>query len=120
MESQSSILKSTKQLEHVLIKYYHASGRNLDELITSCQDRFSKDLVNCLRFIAFLSQEVANGKNAPDEELKAFHYAYHECEKKLQPRSNKMIWRLVGWLIFLVTAGSIWIYIENWQQITAF
>lgn len=120
MDSQSSILKNAKQLERLLVRHYHASGRDLDELITSCQDRFSKELVTCLRFIAFLSQEVANGKNAPDEALKAFNYAYQKCEKKLQPRSNRMIWRLVRWLIFLVTAGSIWIYIENWQQISTF
>lgn len=117
MDDISSAIKHSQRLERVLKEHHHASGHDLHELISSCQDRLPSDVLNKLRFIATIRNKMEHNDAFYFDEMNAFQAACRHCEKELQPRGNRMVWRLTFFLIFAATAGSVWFYVEHWQFI---
>lgn len=116
MDQISSVVKESKRLERILREHYHGSGRGLHELISSCQERLPSDVVKRLRYVATIRNKVVHEDDFKIDDMKAFKLACRYCEQELAPRSHRMMWRLVLFLILTVTACSIWFYFEYWQQ----
>lgn len=117
MDNIGVVVRESRRLEMLLKAHYHAEGKGLHALITSCQERLPHDVIAKLRFIATIRNKIVHESDVEIDDMKNFISACKESEKKLMPRSNKMIWGVAFFLIFVVTAASVWFYIKNWEHI---
>ncbi|OEE68721.1 DUF4145 domain-containing protein [Enterovibrio norvegicus FF-33] len=117
MDDIAVVVRQSRRLERLLKEHYHAQGRGLHELVTSCQERLPHDVIAKLRFVATIRNKTVHEDGYEVDDMRGFVSACKQCEKELQPRSNRMIWRVALFLIFAVTVGAVWFYIENWRHI---
>lgn len=118
MDDLAIVVKWSNRIEWLLKEHYHAKGSGLKELVDSSQERLPHDVHSKLRYIISIKGEALQYEGYKLLDSNRFVTTCKECEKELQPRSAKMIWRFVLFLIFAATAGAIWFYIENWGYIT--
>lgn len=52
MDDIAVVVRNSRRLERLLKEHYHAQGRGLHELVSSCQERLPHDVIAKLRFVA--------------------------------------------------------------------
>ncbi len=119
IDNKTLIATRTHRLEWILKEHYHAQGHGLVQLISSCDKRLPHDMVDKLRLVALIKHKMSHEKNFHIEDINSFVCVCNECERGLQPRSTRMIWRFAFFLIFGVTAGAMWFYFANWQYLAS-
>ncbi len=60
---------------------YHAEGKGLHQLISSCEERLPHDVIAKLRFIATVRNKVVHEDNYKLDDRKGFMAACDDCEK---------------------------------------
>lgn len=118
MSEIEHIVGPTRRLETLLKSQYHAQGRNLDELISSCEERLPHDMIAKLRYVAGVVRKVVNGESVQAEDQKALLSIVRECEKALTPRSGRFIWRIALMLMLLMTLAAMGVYYVHWEELS--
>lgn len=108
----------TRKLERLLRVQYHADGKGLHQLITSCEERLPHDVIKKLRFIATVRNKTVHEDDYQLDDKKGFSKACDQCEKELTPRASRFIWGLTATLVLFVTFLAIWFYTSHWQSIS--
>ena len=117
MDDLVTAVKCSNRIEQLLKQHYHAHGNSLSEVIDSCSERLPREVHDKLHEIAYIhSEALAKGRYEPADS-EQFFIVCKQCEKELQPRSSKLIWRFVVFIILTVTAMAVWFYAINWHYI---
>jgi hypothetical protein len=116
--SIDGIIKRSRQLETLLRRHYHAEGKGLHQLVSSCEDRLPHDVIKKLRFIATIRNKAVHEDGFVLNDQRAFDTACRECLKELTPRSGRFIWRLIIAIMLLITLSAIGFYYWHWEQLS--
>ncbi|SDH88704.1 hypothetical protein SAMN04488136_13426 [Vibrio xiamenensis] len=117
MSDIEKVVLRTRKLENLLRVQYHAQGRGLHQLITSCEERLPHDVIAKLRFIATIRNKTVHEDNYKLDDRRAFIQACDECEKELTPRSGRFIWRVAVSLMVLSTLAALAFYYVHWDML---
>ncbi|MDO6499464.1 MULTISPECIES: DUF4145 domain-containing protein [Photobacterium] len=117
MANIEMVVTKTRRIEHLLREHYHAEGKGLHQLITSCEERLPHEIIPKLRFIASVRNKTVHEEGYKLDDKKGFISACHQCEKELTPRSGRFIWGLTLLMVLGFTALALWFYSENWHNI---
>lgn len=117
MDDIAVVIKRSRRMEKLLREHYHAEGKGLHQLINSSQKRLPHDVIEKLRFIATIRNKTVHEDDFQIDNIQQFIKTCDECEKELQPRSNRLIWRLAVLLIVAFTGGAVWFYASYWEHI---
>ncbi|WP_264878254.1 DUF4145 domain-containing protein [Vibrio agarivorans] len=120
MSDIEKVVIRTRRLEKLLRVQYHAEGRGLHQLITSCEERLPHDVVGRLRFVATIRNKVVHEEDFVFDEVDDFFSACDVCEEELTPRSNRFIWRAAMWLMVLITMMAMVVYYIHWDTLERF
>jgi hypothetical protein len=71
MSDIEKVVTRTRTIEKLLRTQYHAEGKGLHQLITSCEERLPHDVIGKLRYIATIRNKIV-----------------HEEDYKLESRSD--------------------------------
>ncbi|MCW8335472.1 DUF4145 domain-containing protein [Vibrio sp. SCSIO 43135] len=115
MSDIEKVVVRTRKLESLLRGQYHAEGKGLHQLITSCEDRLPHDVVGKLRFIATIRNKVVHEDDYKLDKAKEFLATCDECERELTPRSSRFIWRVAITLMTLITLAALGFYYAHWD-----
>ena len=74
MSDIEKVVMRTRKIESLLRTQYHAEGKGLHQLITSCEERLPHDVISKLRFIATIRNKIV-----------------HEHEYKLENRNDFLL-----------------------------
>lgn len=118
MSDIENVVTRTRRLETLLRNQYHAQGKGLHQLITSCEERLPHDVIAKLRFIATIRNKVVHEDQYQLDDTQGFFSACDECERELTPRSGRFIWRVAILLMLLITAGAVAFYYANWEVLS--
>lgn len=118
MSDIENVVTRTRRLETLLRNQYHAQGKGLHQLITSCEERLPHDVIAKLRFIATIRNKVVHEDQYQLDDKQGFLSACDECERELTPRSGRFIWRVAILLMLLITAGAMAFYYANWDALS--
>jgi len=111
------IVVRSKEIEQLLRKQYRAEGQEMDQLISSCEERLPHDIVFQLRFIATIKDRAVNEESFIFDDKFDFIQAYKQCMLRLTPRSGRFIWRIAFLLMCFMTAMSLLFYYINWESV---
>lgn len=117
MSDIEQVVKRTRRIERLLREQYHADGRGLHQLITSCEERLPHDVIKKLRYIATIRNKVVHEDDYQLEDRRAFLSVCDDCEKELTPRASRFIWRAAIALMMLFTLFAIGFYIVHWDKL---
>ncbi|MEC6832499.1 DUF4145 domain-containing protein [Photobacterium toruni] len=114
------VIERSRQLEDLLRQHYHAKGSDLTQLVQSCDNRFSDDIVNKLHKIIVIRQELMTGESFISEtkHYQLFMDLCAECEVELMPRSSRLVWGVAILLLGGITLAALGFYLYHWQHIT--
>ncbi|GAA5648307.1 MULTISPECIES: hypothetical protein [Vibrio] len=115
MSDIEKVVMRTRKLETLLRTRYHAEGKGLHQLITSCEERLPHDVVGKLRYIATIRNKAAHEHDYHLEDPRGFLAACDDCEKELTPRSGRFIWRVAIMLMTLITLAALGFYYMHWD-----
>ncbi len=115
MSDIEQVIIRTRRLEKLLRVQYHAEGRGLHQLISSCEERLPHGTVKKLRFVATIRNKVVHEEDYQLDERKQFLTVCNECEKQLTPRSSRFIWRAAILLMALMTLAAAGFYYIHWE-----
>ncbi len=115
MSDIEKVVLRTRKLEKLLRVQYHAQGKGLHQLITSCEERLPHQVVAKLRYIATIRNKTVHEDNYRLDDRRAFLAACSECEKELTPRSGRFIWWTAICLMMLSTLAALAFYYLNWD-----
>ncbi|BAC92869.1 conserved hypothetical protein [Vibrio vulnificus YJ016] len=118
MSEIEQVVTRTRRLETLLRTQYHAEGKGLHQLVTSCEERLPHDVIGKLRFIATVRNKVVHEDNYQLDDKQRFLAACDECEKELTPRSGRFIWRVAILLMLSMTLGAMAFYYANWDVLS--
>ncbi len=118
MSDIEKVVMRTRTLEKLLRTHYHAQGRGLHQLITSCEERLPHDVIAKLRYIATVRNKVVHEEGFKLDDRKGFISACDDCEKELTPRSPRFIWRVAILLMVLITLGALGFYYMHWDELS--
>lgn len=118
MSDIEQVVVHTRRLETLLREQYHANGKGLHQLITSCEERLPHDVITKLRFVATIRNKVVHEDDYRLEDRKAFFAVCRECEKELTPRSGRFIWRVALMLMMLMTLAAMAVYYVHWEELS--
>ncbi|MCL9783561.1 DUF4145 domain-containing protein [Vibrio sp. S4M6] len=118
MTDIEKVILQTRKIESLLRLQYHAEGKSLDELITSCEERLPHDVIDKLRYVAMTYDKVVHEDEFQPELGRQFLSVCHDCEKELTPRSGRFIWRVAISLMALITVMAIAFYYAHWDELT--
>lgn len=107
MSEIEQVVLRTRKLETLLREQYHAEGKGLHQLITSCEERLPHDVIKKLRYVATIRNKVVHEDDYRLDDRKAFLAVCQECEDELTPRSGKFVWRIAFMLMMLMTLGAL-------------
>ncbi|MGX9418628.1 DUF4145 domain-containing protein [Vibrio sp. RC27] len=120
MSDIEKVVVKTEKLESLLREQYHAQGKELHQLISSCEGRLPHDIVPQLRYIATVSNKIINGNGFKFDNQKRFFDQFDACIQSLTPRSVRFVWR-AAWGVFIVmTLGSLIFYYLNWEELSRY
>ena len=105
------VVKATRRLERLLRQHFHAEGRGLHELITSCDDRLPEAAARKLRFIATVRNRLMHEDGYRLEDERDFFRACRECEQLLTPRAPRLMWL---WAAILVLGVTLLFLLLGW------
>ncbi|EGQ8507783.1 DUF4145 domain-containing protein [Vibrio parahaemolyticus] len=115
MSDIEKVVMRTRTIEKLLRTQYHAEGKGLHQLISSCEERLPHDVIAKLRFIATVRNKVVHEDNYKLDDRKGFMAACDDCEKELTPRSSRFIWRTAILLMALITLAALGFYYMHWD-----
>ncbi|MDF2155893.1 DUF4145 domain-containing protein [Vibrio sp. CAU 1672] len=115
MSEIENVVMRTRKLEQLLRTKYHAEGKGLHQLITSCEERLPHDVIAKLRFIATVRDKVVYDEDYQLDDRKGFMAVCDDCEKELTPRSSRFIWRVAILLMTLITLAALGFYYLHWD-----
>ncbi len=117
MSDIEKVVLRTRKIERLLREQYHAHGKGLHQLISSCEERLPHDVIAKLRFVATIRNKVVHEDRYKLEDRKAFLAVCNECEKELTPRSGRFVWRIVISLVSLFTMIALMFYYIYWEEL---
>ena len=88
MSDIEKVVTRTRRLEKLLRTQYHADGKGMHQLITSCEERLPHDVIDKLRYIATIRNKVVHEEDFKLDSRRDFLTVCDECEKELTPRSS--------------------------------
>ncbi|WP_087020539.1 DUF4145 domain-containing protein [Thaumasiovibrio subtropicus] len=112
------VVKRSRRIEALLKQHYHAEGKGLHELITSCEERLPHDLIPQLRFIATIRNKTVHEDGFKLDNRADFAATCKQCEQVLTPRSGRFVWGLAMFLVFGLTALAALFYYLVWDKIS--
>lgn len=115
MSDIERVVKCTRKLETLLREQYHAEGKGLHQLVTSCQQRLPRHIIGKLRFIATVRNKIVHDDHYKLDDRAEFMSAFKECQRELTPRSGRFVWRLAVSLMMLMTLAAIVVYYAHWD-----
>lgn len=115
MSDIEKVVVRTRKLEKLLRTQYHAEGKGLHQLITSCEERLPHDVIGKLRYIATIRNKVVHEEDYKLDNQNEFLTACDECEKELTPRSSRFVWRAAITLMTLITLAALFFYYAHWD-----
>ncbi|EGQ9612316.1 DUF4145 domain-containing protein [Vibrio cholerae] len=118
MSEIEQVVLRTRKLETLLREQYHAEGKGLHQLITSCEERLPHDVIKKLRYVATIRNKVVHEDYYRLDDRKAFLAVCQECEDELTPRSGKFVWRIAFMLMMLMTLGALFFYYWHWEELS--
>ncbi|EGR3948039.1 DUF4145 domain-containing protein [Vibrio cholerae] len=118
MSEIEQVVLRTRKLETLLREQYHAEGKGLHQLITSCEERLPHDVIKKLRYVATIRNKVVHEDDYRLDDRKAFLAVCQECEDELTPRSGKFVWRITFMLMMLMTLGALFFYYWHWEELS--
>ncbi|ELJ8526310.1 DUF4145 domain-containing protein [Vibrio cholerae] len=118
MSEIEQVVLRTRKLETLLREQYHAEGKGLHQLITSCEERLPHDVIKKLRYVATIRNKVVHEDDYRLDDCKAFLAVCQECEDELTPRSGKFVWRIAFMLMMLMTLGALFFYYWHWEELS--
>ncbi|ENM5743284.1 DUF4145 domain-containing protein [Vibrio metoecus] len=118
MSEIEQVVLRTRKLETLLREQYHAEGKGLHQLVTSCEERLPHDVIKKLRYVATIRNKIVHEDDYRLEDRKAFLAVCQECEDELTPRSGKFVWRLAFMLMTLMTLGAMLFYYWHWEELS--
>ncbi|EGR0479791.1 DUF4145 domain-containing protein [Vibrio cholerae] len=118
MSEIEQVVLQTRKLETLLREQYHAEGKGLHQLITSCEERLPHDVIKKLRYVATIRNKVVHEDDYRLDDRKAFLAVCQECEDELTPRSGKFVWRIAFMLMMLMTLGALFFYYWHWEELS--
>ncbi|HDI3252735.1 TPA: DUF4145 domain-containing protein [Vibrio cholerae] len=118
MSEIEQVVLRTRKLETLLREQYHAEGKGLHQLITSCEERLPHDVIKKLRYVATIRNKVVHEDDYRLDDRKAFLAVCQECEDELTPRSGKFVWRIAFMLMMLMTLGALFFYYLHWEELS--
>lgn len=107
----------TRQLESLLKKRYHAQGKGLHQLISSCETRLPHELILQLRYVATVRNRLLHEEGYTLDNPKQFYQQAKFCIKRLSPRSTRMMWEIALGVVLFITLGSLIFYYLNGEMI---
>ncbi|ENM5899035.1 DUF4145 domain-containing protein [Vibrio mimicus] len=116
MSEIEQVVLRTRKLETLLREQYHAEGKGLHQLVTSCEERLPHDVIKKLRYVATIRNKIVHEDDFRLDDRKAFLAVCQECEDELTPRSGKFVWRIAFMLMMLITLGAIFFYYWHWEE----
>ncbi len=120
MSDIEQVVLRTRKLETLLRQQYHAEGKGLHQLITSCEERLPHDVIGKLRFIATIRNKIVHEDDYQLDDRSGFFKTCEQCEHELTPRSSRFIWRVALWLMMTMTAFAIGFYYMHWDTLKQF
>ncbi|MDD9196579.1 DUF4145 domain-containing protein [Aliivibrio sp. S3MY1] len=111
------VVKQSRIIESLLKTHYHAEGKGLHQLITSCEERLPHEVIRKLRFIATMRNKVVHEEGYKLENKATFKATCKDMTNILTPRANRFLWKLVGAIVLLSTLASLAIYLIHWDNI---
>ncbi|MEH0690490.1 DUF4145 domain-containing protein [Vibrio cholerae] len=118
MSDIESVITRTRKIEKLLRTQYHAEGKGLHQLVTSCEERLPHDVIGKLRYIATIRNKVVHEYDYQLEDPASFLNTCDECEKELIPRSSRFIWRTAIVLMTMATLAALFFYYAHWDVLT--
>ncbi|EEY98100.1 DUF4145 domain-containing protein [Vibrio mimicus] len=118
MSEIEQVVLRTRKLETLLREQYHAEGKGLHQLVSSCEERLPHDVIKKLRYVATIRNKLMHEDGYQLDNRKAFLAVCQECEDELTPRSGKFVWRLAFMLMVLMTLGAIFFYYLHWEELS--
>ncbi|CAM3102243.1 DUF4145 domain-containing protein [Vibrio mytili] len=118
MSDIEKVVMRTRTIEKLLRTQYHAEGKGLHQLISSCEERLPHDVKSKLRYIATVRNKVVHEENYKLDDRKGFMAACDDCEKELTPRSSRFIWRAAVFLVMLITLAALGVYYVHWETLS--
>ncbi|ELJ8713140.1 DUF4145 domain-containing protein [Vibrio cholerae] len=118
MSEIEQVVLRTRKLETLLREQYHAEGKGLHQLITSCEERLPHDVIKKLRYVATIRNKVVHEDDYRLDDRKAFFAVCQECEDELTPRSGMFVWRIAFMLMMLMTLGALFFYYWHWEELS--
>ncbi|MDW6002594.1 DUF4145 domain-containing protein [Vibrio mangrovi] len=119
MSEIEKVIIRTRKLEHLLRVQYHAEGRGLHQLISSCEDRLPHDVIKKLRYIATIRNKLLHEADYSLDDCESFLEVYDECMKELTPRSGRFIWRAAISLMMIITLLALGVYYIHWEFVSS-
>lgn len=116
MSEIEQVVLRTRKLETLLREQYHAEGKGLHQLITSCEERLPHDVIKKLRYVATIRNKVVHEDDYRLDDRKAFLAVCQECEDELTPRSGKFVWRIA--FMLMMTLGALFFYYWHWEELS--
>lgn len=120
MSEIEQVVVRTRRLETLLRQQYHAQGKGLHQLISSCEERLPHDIIAKLRYVATIRNKIVHEDHYHLEDRKAFWNVCQECEKVLTPRSGRFIWRAALTLVALMTLVAMVFYYIHWDELSKY
>lgn len=105
----------TRKLEELLKTQYHAEGKGLHQLISSCESRLPHEVIPTLHYIATIRNKLLHEDGYVLEDRKQFFKQSDWCIKELTPRAGRFIWRTAWSVLLLITLGCLIFYYLNWE-----
>lgn len=118
MSDIEQVVLRSRKLERLLREHYHARGKGLHQLISSCEERLPHDVIAKLRFVATIRNKVVHQDRYKLEDRRAFLTVCKECEKELTPRSSRFVWRIVISLVMFMTMLALIFYYIHWEELS--
>ncbi|WP_413285577.1 DUF4145 domain-containing protein [Vibrio sp. MA40-2] len=117
MSDIEEVVKRSRRIEKLLRVHYHADGKGLHQLITSCEERLPHDMAKKLRYIATIRNKIVHEDDYKLEDNKAFFATCDLCEKELTPRANVFIWRAAILVMLFFTLAALGVYAVHWDKL---
>ncbi len=90
------VVKQSRKIESLLKTHYHAEGKGLHQLISSCEERLPHEVIKKLRFIATMRNKVVHEEGYKLEDKSAFKATCKEMNDILTPRASRFFMEIGG------------------------
>lgn len=117
MSDIEKVVTRTRRLEKLLRVQYHAEGKGLHQLITSCEERLPHEVIKPLRYVATIRNKLVHEEGYKLENRRSFLNTCDECERALTPRASRFVWGVAIALVALLTLSAAAFYILYWDEL---